>query len=86
MIRKHGWFESCRFLLLVCVVFLLLPSANAQFASGVEGTVVDASGAAVPGAEVTATNLATQVAYRSKCNNLGVFRVPGCRWGATAWR
>jgi len=41
----------------------------------VEGTLVDASNAAVPDAKVMLTNQATQVAYRSTSNSLGVFRV-----------
>ncbi|SRR6266545_3692517 len=55
---------------------LLLHSARAQSTSLVEGTLVDASSAAVPGARVTLTNQATQVVYRSASNHLGVFRVP----------
>ncbi len=60
---------------LAVAILMFAHPANAQFTSVVEGTVLDASGAAVPGAEVTVTNEATQVAYRSTSNNSGVFRV-----------
>ena len=55
--------------------FLFLTTALAQSTSVVEGTLLDASGAAVPEAKVTLTNQATKVTYRSVSNSLGVFRV-----------
>src|SRR5258708_24602894 len=55
---------------------LIFPnSARGQFTSVVEGTILDASGSAVPNASVTVTNQATEVTYRSTSNSLGVFRV-----------
>lgn len=52
------------YLLALLAVFSALfpPMATAQFASGVEATVVDSTGAVVPGAEFVFINQETQVA------------------------
>src|SRR5262249_18282108 len=75
MKRQHFSFETLSFLLLLGSLSMFLHSASGQSTSVVEGTLVDSSNAAVPDAEVTLTNEATQIAYRSRSNNLGVFRV-----------
>ncbi|HEX5082765.1 MAG TPA: TonB-dependent receptor [Blastocatellia bacterium] len=59
------------------LVFLLLgfhPSAQAQSIFGsVQGTVTDASGAAVPGARVKARNVATGVSSEAVSNGAGLY-------------
>jgi Carboxypeptidase regulatory-like domain len=55
-------------------VFLALPLL-AQFTSGIEGTVVDPSGASVAGAEVTVTDLSTGVPQKAKTSENGTFRI-----------
>lgn len=55
----------------ICFVSL---SALAQFTSGVQGTVTDATGALVPGARVTLTNTATGVVLHATSNDAGVYR------------
>jgi hypothetical protein len=75
MKRLRSWFESLRFLCLAGALSMFIHPAAAQSTSVLEGTLVDASNAAVPDAKVTLTNQATQVTYRSISNNLGVFRV-----------
>ncbi len=62
------WFALC----------LFASSAFAQVAGtgSIEGTVTDPSGAIVPGASVTATNVATGVNAISKTTNSGVFAIP----------
>ena len=75
MKRQCVWFETLGFLLLAGTLSMFVDSASSQSTSVVEGTLVDASNAAVPEAKVTLTNQATQVAYRSTSNSLGVFRV-----------
>src|SRR5215472_10345508 len=67
--------ELLQSLWLASALSTFIHSAVAQSTSVVEGTLVDASGAAVPDARVTLTNEATQVSYRSVSNSLGVFRV-----------
>ena len=75
MKRQRDWFGTLRFLLLAGALSMFVQSSSSQSTNVVEGTLVDASNAAVPEAKVTLTNQATQVAYRSTSNNLGVFRV-----------
>src|SRR5260370_1439080 len=75
MKRPRSWLESLRFLGLAGALSMFIHPAGAQSTSVVEGTLVDASNAAVPEAKVTLTSQARQVAYRSTSNNLGVFRV-----------
>jgi len=48
---------------------------SAQYTSGVEGTVTDQSGAAVPAAQVRVTNEATQVRREATTNERGFFRI-----------
>ncbi|WP_041586051.1 TonB-dependent receptor [Terriglobus saanensis] len=47
----------------------------AQFASGVEATVVDSTGAAVPGAELIFVNQGTQVAQRATADGQGYVHI-----------
>src|SRR5262249_16390521 len=63
------------FLLLMGCLSMFVHSASGQSTSVVEGTLMDGSSASIPDAEVTLTNEATQITYRSRSNNLGVFRV-----------
>jgi hypothetical protein len=60
------------------VLFLLtlkgLP-ALAQFSSGIEGTVVDSSGAAIPGARITITDARLGVNRTTTSNETGFFRI-----------
>ena len=50
---------------LFCLILLLATGVMAQYTSGIEGTVVDQSGAAIANASVLITNEATQVARES---------------------
>jgi hypothetical protein len=62
---------------LLCVLVLLAPAAAfAQTgAASLTGIVTDQSGAAVPGATVTATNQATNVAYTATANEAGNYTI-----------
>jgi Carboxypeptidase regulatory-like domain len=60
-------------LLMLCV---FAAPANAQFNSGFTGTVVEQSGAAVPGAKITVTNQATSVSQFTVSSESGTFRIP----------
>jgi len=58
--------------------FLLFPTfAHGQFRAGIQGTVTDASGAAVPGATVVITNEETGVAQETVSGDGGFYRVSG---------
>src|SRR5438034_1973139 len=63
--------------LLLLAIDLLLPGSTfAQTgAASLTGIVNDQSGAAVPGATVTATNQATNVEYTAVCNAAGNYTV-----------
>src|SRR5687767_11934562 len=63
--------------LLLAVLVLLAPAAaSAQTgAASLTGIVSDQSGAAVPGATVTATNQATAVAYTAVSNETGNYTI-----------
>ncbi len=61
---------------LVCSFIIATGLCFAQYNSGLEGTVVDQSGAAVANAHVVATNQATQVARETNANDSGYFRIP----------
>lgn len=60
---------------LLCSFVLLAGLAMGQYTSGIEGTVVDQSGAAVPNAVVDITDQATQVNHNVTSNASGFFRV-----------
>lgn len=50
-------------------------SAFAQFSSGIEGTVQDPSGAAIPGAKITLTDTRLGVTKTTTSNSAGYFRI-----------
>src|SRR5579875_116266 len=59
----------------LCAAFLIVSPVYGQFSSGFTGTVVDQSGAVVPNARITATDLATNVTSVTKSGPSGDFRV-----------
>jgi len=70
--RKYGG------IIAVCFALILLPQwVQAQGQLGaLTGTIFDTSGAVVPGAEITITNMDTQVASSAKSSAAGLYRVP----------
>jgi hypothetical protein len=60
---------------LALAVVLLVPCAFAQTTATITGTVADASGAVIPGVEVTVTNVATRQARTILTNELGRYYV-----------
>jgi len=66
-----------------------ITSTEAQVISGdLVGTVVDSSGAVVPGASIEATNTATGVKYTAAANSSGEYRfnnLPVGTYNVTAW-
>src|SRR5256885_3221350 len=62
---------------LFAVLILVMPfAAEAQFRSSIEGTVTDPSGAVVPEARVTLTNVDTGIVTVVQSNADGLFRFP----------
>jgi hypothetical protein len=61
---------------LFAAILLLTPAASAQDASGrIVGAITDASGAVVPGARVTATNVGTQATRETLSDKDGQYQV-----------
>ncbi len=65
-----------QFAVLLLLGLLLSSPAFAQFRSAIEGTVTDPSGAVVPDAQVTLTNVDTGISKSVKSNGEGLFRFP----------
>jgi hypothetical protein len=82
MLRGTCWFRALgRLVRLLCLaaVFLTLtaPAATAQVVTGtIYGTVADPTGAGVPQAAVTATNIATGVSSTTTADAGGNYRFP----------
>ncbi|MDG7000317.1 MAG: carboxypeptidase regulatory-like domain-containing protein, partial [Nitrososphaerota archaeon] len=58
---------------LMTVVWIGGNPARAQFLSGIEGTVTDSTGAAIPGAKITITNTKLGVTQSATSNGAGYF-------------
>jgi Carboxypeptidase regulatory-like domain len=76
-----------RFILALLVAsFLVLPSAYAQVSATINGTVVDGTGAVIPGATVTVTNEATAQKRDTVTNGEGYFAFPALLTGSYSVR
>jgi len=60
----------------LAAAFLALPMAAQEYRATITGTVTDASGAAVPNAEVQARNTGTGVVVTARTNGAGAYTVP----------
>jgi Carboxypeptidase regulatory-like domain len=60
--------------LLLAILLVVVPRADAQFASAIEGTVSDSSGGVVPAAAVTLTNKETGAVQNVSTNEAGYYR------------
>ena len=64
--------------LLALIVVATCHTAFGQAGSGtITGTVLDASGSAIPSTKVTATNIETNVATSVETTGAGVYLLPG---------
>jgi hypothetical protein len=59
---------------LVLLLLLAAPAAHAQFTAAVQGSVQDKSGASVPNATITLTNLDNQISQKTTSDTAGIFR------------
>lgn len=77
--RLERWLSAAVLALFVVSVAAFFSAArlNAQAVTGINGTVVDLSGAVIPGAHVTATNTATGVVSRAVTSSAGTFTIVG---------
>ncbi|MDW5265997.1 MULTISPECIES: carboxypeptidase-like regulatory domain-containing protein [Acidobacteriaceae] len=70
--------RQLKFILSIFAVISCLtiaPSLHAQFASGIEATVVDSTGASIPMAQLTLVNKATQVSQRAVTDSQGYVHI-----------
>jgi len=68
-------FEKIAIILFVLICLLAVRSAPAQSVAAVSGTVLDGSGAAVPGAQITARNLGTSLTRTAAADEEGRFSI-----------
>lgn len=69
--------QHLRRVLLLCLCLLAATAAFTQTTTGtIKGTVVDASGSALPGVTVTATNRSTGVSRAAVSDSAGAFSIP----------
>lgn len=61
----------------LCALLLLAVGVSGQYRAGVQGVVTDQSGALVPEASVTVTNVETNISRTATTSNDGVYSVPG---------
>jgi len=59
------------------VLFFVVPTINAQFRAGIQGTVTDAFGALIPGAKITLTNTETSRVHETSSSDDGFYRLSG---------
>ncbi len=73
--------KSIRLIAAVSVVGAVVFSAGSAIAQSgagsIQGTVMDSTGAVIPGAAIHVVNLATNVAADTKSNSVGFYQVPG---------
>jgi hypothetical protein len=67
-------FQSC---LVVLSILLLISTAYAQFGASLQGTVMDKTGAVIPGAKITATQQETGVSRETVSSGEGFYRIGG---------
>ena len=72
--------------LIVASLVVMLPSAYAQVSATINGTVVDGTGAIIPGATVTVTNEATGQNRDTVSNGDGYFAFPALLTGTYSLR
>lgn len=70
-------FNLFRLAIAVTLIAVFTAAASAQFKAGLQGTVSDNSGAAVPGATVKLTNIETNAEQQAATNDSGVYRFNG---------
>jgi Carboxypeptidase regulatory-like domain/TonB dependent receptor len=78
MLKQYSWFALT--LILACAVWPSIALAQQETAT-IAGTVRDASGAVVPGATVTVTNVRTNIAVQTQAGDDGGYVVPSLRPG-----
>src|SRR5437870_4949734 len=79
--RVARWVIRKAMTILVIALVCLPVTVLAQSTGSISGQVRDATGALIPGADVTARNLATNLTYNALSNELGTFEFPAVQIG-----
>jgi Carboxypeptidase regulatory-like domain/TonB dependent receptor/TonB-dependent Receptor Plug Domain len=76
--KKRHWFSTCFFLGCLCLYLscLVNPLPAQSTSATINGQITDPQGKIVPGAEVRAVNIDTNIAYSGKTNNSGIYAIP----------
>lgn len=75
-VRRMGLFCFIRLLGIILLWGCMARDASAQFSGSIQGTVLDASGAVIPAARVTLTNIDQNVTRSATTDNSGIYRFP----------
>jgi len=73
--------QFCTIAFLFCCLPLILANAQSASSAQISGTVVDPQGAVVPGAKVTATNVATGIGRSATTTSTGNYVIPNLQPG-----
>jgi len=84
--RRSDWLQLTFVVIAILAIFVLAvgaPQLSAQVRRGsLSGTVVDPTGAVIPGAQIALKNEATQVAVTTVANGSGFFNIPSIEPGS----
>src|ERR1039458_5726541 len=84
MVNRNGWMTGLRGLLLIGLVAITSPQLvwGQKVSGSISGTVVDSSGALVPGATIVITNVDTNVTvFHGATDNAGRYVAPSVQPG-----
>jgi len=74
-VRQRGIFQCALNLWLFVILLTVVPSLAQKITGDISGTVLDRTGAAVQGAGITATNIATNESRSARTSDTGSFRI-----------
>jgi hypothetical protein len=82
MKRMFGGIPLCGWAVVITALLLTAPLAAQTGLGTVKGTVLDATGAAIPGAKVTLTNEQTNISRESETSSVGTYEFPAVPIGS----
>lgn len=82
MLKRNAFSQIQKIFFLLLYIMCAAGSLHAQLSTGtILGSVNDASGASIPDAEITALNLATDIAHTTTTNSAGFYKFPNLQIG-----
>ncbi len=73
---RNRWFAIWMWVLLCTLVGPAFQLVHGQASAGITGAVTDPSGAAIPAARLTFTNVATGITSRAATSSMGLYSAP----------